>query len=153
LISHDIEIWRESVLETLPDEFMSVPDFSRSWVALLLEHKRLIKLLTILYTMLEQNASLEALIQFKHKLLAEMGTASEKLIKILPFNSFEAVGEFLSTHIALIIGFYPLIDLAPKQKEAMEVVGMDTTPEFNSGMLIRATESLLQGLTDNKKTI
>lgn len=148
LLKYDIVNWRVRVLETFPDELISIQEFAEQWVELLLEHKRLIKLFTILYTMLEKNASLEALIGFKKKSLAELETASEKLVKVLPFTSPEAVGEFLSTHIALTLGSYQMIDLAPKQKEAMEAVQMDTNPETFKGMLIRATESLLRGLMD-----
>jgi hypothetical protein len=49
-----------------------------------------------------------------------------------------------------MIGSYPMIDLAPKQKEAMQVVGIDTTPENIKGELTHATESLLRGFTESK---
>jgi AcrR family transcriptional regulator len=146
LISHDIEIWRNHVLETFPDEIIPVQEFAERWVNLLLEHARLIKLFTILYTVLERNASLEALIAFKQKTLEELNIVAEKLAKVLPFTSFEAIGEFLNTQTSLTLGSYPMIDLAPKQKEAMEAVGMDTDPGIYKSMLIHATESLLQVL-------
>ena len=50
--------------------------------------------------------------------------------------------------IALMFGVYPTLDLAPKQKEAMEAVGMETERENVKGMLIHATASLLRGLTN-----
>jgi AcrR family transcriptional regulator len=151
LISHDIEIWRNHVLETFPDEFIPAQEFAERWVNLLLEHTRLIKLFTILYTMLERNASMEALVAFKQKILGELGIVSEKLAKVLPFTSLEAIGEFLNTQTALTLGSYPMIDLAPRQKEAMEAAGMDTNPEIYKGMLIHATESLVQGLTNSEE--
>jgi AcrR family transcriptional regulator len=151
LLSHDIEIWRNHVLETFPDEFIPAQEFAERWVNLLLEHARLIKLFTILYTMLERNASMEALVAFKQKTLGELGIVSEKLSKVLPFTALEAIGEFLNTQTALTLGSYPVIDLAPRQKEAMEAVGMDTNPEVYKDMLIHATESLVQGLTNSEE--
>ena len=148
MLSYDIANWRDRVLEIFPDEFISIEEFAGKWVNLLLDNSRLIKLFTILYTLLEQNASLEALIGFKQKMVVELETVSERLTKVLPFASLEAVSEFLTTQTALTLGSYPMINLAPKQKQAMDTVGMDSNPETFKGMLIHATESLLRGLAE-----
>ncbi len=113
---------------------------------LLLAHKRLIRLFTILYTLLEQNASLEALTAFKQKTVEELGLVAAFLAGVLPFPSAAAAGEFLIAQSSLAIGSYPMMDLTPKQTAAMQAVGMDTDPAYYIEMLRHSIQLLLQGM-------
>ncbi len=145
LMKHDITAWREDFLENFAavnPSFPEVPDFS---VESILKHKRMVKLFTILFTLLEPNSSLEALTAFKKKITDEIGMVAQVLSTALPFRSVEAAAEFLSTLSFLVIGSYPMMDLTQKQKEAMATIGMDTNPEFYRGRLVQATELLLRG--------
>jgi hypothetical protein len=64
---------------------------------------------------------------------------------VFPFPSVEAAVEFLSAQSSLAIGAYPMMDLTPRQKEA---VGVDTDPAFYMERLSHAIEFLLRKLTD-----
>ena len=150
LIIHDIEHWQNQVINHFPDEYISAQEFSSQWVELFLEHNRMLKLFTILFTMLEQHASMEALINFKKKLMMMFGTITQKLMKVLPFTSDEAAAEFLSAQIALALGSYSTINPTPKQQEAMQAAGMAFHPEKAKDMLVNATGLLLHGFTENK---
>jgi len=149
LIKHDIEAWRADVLENFTPEDKSLRELAEAWVDLALKYKRMVKLFTILFTLLERNASLEALTAFKGKINEEIGSVAQFLSTTLPFTSVEAAAEFISVQSSLAIGTYPMMELTPKQIEAMQTIGMDTSPECYRDRLMRATELLLQGLMGN----
>jgi len=148
LMKHDIVAWRVDVLENFTDGNLTPGQAAEIMVALILKHKRMVKLFTILFTLLEPNSSLEALTEFKRKINQEIGTVAQYLSTVLPFPSVEAVAEFLTTLSSLVIGSYPMMDLTPKQMEAMEAIDMETSPEFYKERLVHATELLLRGLTE-----
>jgi AcrR family transcriptional regulator len=150
LLKHDIANWRKDVLENFTCENKSLSELAEAWVDLVLKHKRMVKLFTILFTLLERNSSLEALTVFKQKITEEIGMVAQFLSTTLPFSSSEASVEFVFAQSYLTIGAYPMLDLTSKQKEAMGAIGMDTNPEYYRERLVHATELLLEGLTDGK---
>jgi AcrR family transcriptional regulator len=147
LLKHDMANWRSDILETLSEKDLSVAEFADLWVALLLKHKRMVKLSAILYTLLEPNVSLEALIAFKRKILDEVAMIVEHLTMVLPFESAEVATEFLFTQLALAIGAYPMTDLTANQKEAMDVTGMGFDPKYFKAVFAKSIRLLLHGLT------
>ena len=149
LIKHDITVWREDILENFVDGNPSLHEVAVISVDLILKHKRMVKLFTILFTLLEPNSSLDALTAFKRKINEEIGMVAQFLSTVLQFPSVEAAAEFLSTQSYLAIGAYPMMDLTAKQIEAMETIGMETSPEYYRGRLVYATELLLQGFSNN----
>lgn len=148
LLKHDIVAWREDVLENFTVENKSSRELAEAWVDLVLKNRRMIKLFTILFTLLERNASLEALTAFKQKINEEIGVVAQFLSTTLLFPTVEAAAEYISAQSSLAIGSYPMLDLTPKQIEAMQAIGMDTSPEYYKVRLVHATELLLQGLRD-----
>jgi AcrR family transcriptional regulator len=148
LLKNDIAAWRQDVLENFTTKNTSLHDMADAWVNLVLKRKRMVKLLTILFTLLEENSSLEALTAFKRKSTEEIDRVAKHLSTVLPFPSMEAAAEFVSTQSSLIIGAYPMLDLTAKQEEAMQAIGMDTSPGYYRKNLVHAIELLLRGLTD-----
>jgi AcrR family transcriptional regulator len=148
LLKHDLANWRMDLLASLSKSTYTIPEFSELCLNLLLKHKRMIDLFTLLYTILEQNASLEALTAFKRNVMEELGVTVEHLTRALPFKSPEAAAEFVFAHTSLAIGMYPLMNLSPQQKQAMDTVGMVSDPEYFRGILLNSIESLLCGLTE-----
>ncbi|MGD8404851.1 MAG: TetR family transcriptional regulator [Anaerolineales bacterium] len=149
LMKHDIAVWRADVLENFTNGNMSPSEAAEIIVALILKHKRMVKLFTILFTLLEPNSSLEALTAFKLKINQEIGTVAQFLSTVLPFHSLEDAAEFLTALSSLVIGSYPMMDLTPKQIKAMQSIDMDTSPEFYRDKLVHATELLLRGFMEN----
>jgi len=152
LMKHDITVWRKDILDNFADGNPSLHEVAEICVDLILKHKRLVKLFTILFTLLEPNSSLEALIAFKQKINEEIGMVAQFLSTVLPFPSIEAAAEFLTTQSSLVIGSYPMMDLTLKQIEAMQTIGMETNLEYYRGRLVHAIELLLQGLTENSNS-
>ena len=146
LLQSDIRAWRGEVCERFGDEPLSAGSFAQTWVDLLLKHPRMLRLFAILYPLLEPNASLEALTEFKKAMLAEMDLIGEKLGRVYAFATPEAVSEFISVQTALAIGAFPMINLTEKQKEAMQQAGMPMDEAYFRGVLQHAVEMLLLGL-------
>ncbi len=145
LLKHDIENWRKDVQENFNVSGVSSREAAECWVDIELNHARMVKLLTILFTLLEANASLDALIAFKQKLIEEIGQVAQFLSAALPFPSLAAASEFVFAQSSLMIGTCPMLHLTPKQVEAMRAIGMETTPEHYRDQMIHATQMLLQG--------
>ena len=150
LLKHDLVIWREDVLENFTPEDKSLHALAEVWVDLGLKYPRMLKLFTILFTLLERNASFEALTAFKGKITEEIVRVAQFLSTTLPFPSVEAAAEFVFTQSSLTIGTYPMMDLTPKQIEAMGATNMETSPEHYRERLVYATELLLRGFIESK---
>jgi len=147
LIKHDIAKWRDEVVDTFKNKRRSLKEFSKMWVDIQIKHKRMIELLTILYTTLEKNSSLQSLISFKKKTLGEFGLLAEVLMDILPSFTMETMYEFLFSQLALSIGTCPMLNLTEVQKEAMDTVGMVSDPQFYKTIYSNSVEYLIQGLS------
>jgi len=150
LMKHDIVLWRKDIFEEFANDPPSLREVAEISVELILKHRRMVKLFTILFTLLEPNASLEALTAFKGKINEEIGIVAHFLSMVLPFPSVEIAVEFLSTQSSLVIGSYPMMDLTPKQIEAMDAISMETSPEFYRERLVHATELLLRGMAKSQ---
>jgi TetR/AcrR family transcriptional regulator len=148
LMKHDIADWCKDVLENFTGKYASLHDTAEVWVDLALKRERMVKLFTILFTLLEENSSLEVLTEFKRKLTEEINTVAQFLSTALPFPSIEAAAEFVFIQSSLTIGSYPMLDLTSKQIKAMQTIGMTTNPEYYRQRLVHAIELLLQGLTN-----
>jgi AcrR family transcriptional regulator len=146
LIKFDIIHWRENIVKTFANyQFTSAQTFTTVWVDLALQNKRMIKLFAIVYTLLEENSSLKALTGFKQTIGMELVLVAEFLSNILPFSSTQNAAEFLQMQTSLTIGAYPLIDLTPKQKTAMDNVGMISDAAYAKELLIKSIAYLLEG--------
>lgn len=148
LLKCDLADWRKDVLESFSGDGITIDEFLDTWVNLLLKHKRMIALFSIVYTVLEQNASLKSLIAFKQNIMQELNILAAHLTQLLPFKSSEAVFEFLFAQTALLTGICPMLDLTPKQKEAMDTVGMVSSPEYFMEILSNTTASIIKGLSE-----
>ena len=146
LLAHDISMWREDIQDNLPEPESSPHDFAKRWVALLSKRRRMLQLFAILYTILEKNASLEALIEFKKSIQAELNIAIAMMVSFLPALTPEKASEFLQASLSLSIGIHPLMDLTEKQKEAMTKVGMPYSAAQYQAVWEHSIESLLRGL-------
>lgn len=145
LTKHDIAEWRKDVLENFTGNYRSLYEASEAWVNLALKRKRMVNLFTILFTLLEENSSLEVLTEFKKNLAEEISVIAQFLSRVLPFPSVDAASEFVSIQSSLIIGSYPMLDLTSKQKEAMQAVAMETDSAYYNKRLVHAVEWLLRG--------
>lgn len=143
LLQQDIAAWRQDIAKTFDGWSGGSREFAEKWVHTLLKHRRLLQLFTILYTLLEPNATPEALTQFKQASAREIAQAAGLLADLLPFSTEEEAVEFVFAQSWLAIGAYPMLALTPKQEDAMQIAGLSTDPGTYRNMLVHSVERLL----------
>jgi hypothetical protein len=146
LLEHDVTSWREALQKKAPTHALSADDFAALWVQVLLERPRLLQVFAILYTLIEKNATLEALTDFKKSIYAEQEFAIGMMMTYYPTLSAEDANEFLQASLSLAIGMHPLLDMTEKQINAMKTNGMIYSADSYQQIWIHSTESLLNGL-------
>ncbi len=94
--------------------------FVYSWTEIIMRHPRFMKLLSMLYIVIEQNSDLEALVNFKNKLVPYSKTAV-KIIRhnFTDFSNSDAI-KVLDYAISLILSRYPICYPAKIQRLAVE---------------------------------
>jgi TetR/AcrR family transcriptional regulator len=143
LLQNELSQWHRTLRELLVQPDLDPARCAECWIASLFQHPRLLRLLTLLYTLLEPQASLEALCAFKQAIKAEMDQMAALLCQRGPFQRVEAATAFILSQFALMIGFYPLLELNDRQQTAMARAGMLLDSVSYRQMLTRATEALL----------
>lgn len=147
LLTHDLIRFRRALARAhRPGMVASVKAFAGAWTKTLIEHERLLKLFSILYTSLEKNASLESLTRFKKTAKDELATLAGLLCSAFPALTPEQAGKFLHLQGALAIGLYPMARPSDVQREAMQRAGFDQIGIDFEAHLRGAIEHLLHGL-------
>lgn len=95
-------------------------EFALIWTKILMKHPRFLKLFSLLYMIIEQNADLEALVNFKNGLLPASENALKIIRKNFPEFSDQEAGKVLDYAMSLIISRYPICYPAEIQKRAVE---------------------------------
>lgn len=140
----EINAWIKDLENRTEDVIINdIHDFSTQWVNSLNNHKRHLELLSLLFTVIERNATIENLITFK-KQLAE---SNERLFLILkekfPKLSDFDISQFLTFYIAMATGLNPLCHPTEKQVQAMKEINYpENIPEFDQ-MIIRFLKQTL----------
>jgi len=104
---------------------LSREDFCRVFTQAYMKSDRLLKLMSILYSSLEKNSSLEKLTDFKRNLIGFMEPIYAFIEKFFPQASPEEIQTFIATSSAFVLGLYPSTHATDKQKEAMRLSGYD----------------------------
>lgn len=147
LLKHDVVLLRKDLEKAYrKNKIYSVKEFASVWGKTLLKHERLLSLLTILFTSLEKNSSMQSLIDFKKKTGDELKEFSDLLCGVFPTLTSEKAAEFMHMQMALAIGLYSMANLSEVQKKAIEQSGTDHYI-VDFGVCFQETvEYLLQGL-------
>jgi AcrR family transcriptional regulator len=137
IIIDEINLWIDDLEKrTMNVSVNDIHTFSKEWVNSLLSNKRHLELLSLLATVIEQNATLDNLITFKNQ-LANSNKRLVSIIKIkFPCLSEEDIFKFLTYYVAMATGLNPICHPTKKQIEAMH--GSDypaVIPEFEDMIL------------------
>lgn len=92
--------------------------FCRIWAETLSEHDRFLKLLSLMFTVIENNVKIETLIDFKNSLYALIGEAYYVFQHNFPDMSEEEISKLLNIFFSMVIGTYPMASPTAIQKEA-----------------------------------
>jgi len=124
LLLMDVIAWIEDV-NAFTEKYtvLTKEEYCREFVRTYANNDRLLRLMSILYSLLEKNCSQEKLTEFKRNLIGFMEPLFMSVKKFFPDSSDEAIEAFLSTTSSFILGLYPETHLSEKQLIAIEQSG------------------------------
>ncbi|TSB45556.1 TetR/AcrR family transcriptional regulator [Alkalicoccobacillus porphyridii] len=117
--------WISDVKETFTTKMDDIESFSQQWAEVAYRHKRFLKLISMLFTMIERNVSLERLIDFKQNYRVAMAELHDSLKLVFPEWKDETIIRFFELQSNYVIGLFPYTSPTPIQKEAMEKSGLN----------------------------
>jgi len=119
-LKDDISIWKNELIETIDiNKSYSIDEFVDFWVDLQLKHKRFLELLSLLYTSLEKNISMEHLVLFKRDVVNNILDLSKILIVLFPKLSEKDISDFINLQFSSAIGLYQMTNLSETQKKVL----------------------------------
>ncbi|TGN17270.1 TetR/AcrR family transcriptional regulator [Leptospira idonii] len=143
----DYEIWFHDLRKYLETkETINPSDFSQWFVDSFEDHSRFLKILPIVPTILEKNASLETIREFKRSLKDQLTAILPLLSKTLKLKSEEEGFLFLMQCHALAIGAWSHGFPSPLVKEAQEEEGLEMF-HINYAQFVKSSiDTLLRGM-------
>jgi len=99
-------------------------DFALLWAKILYRHERLLKLCSILFSIIEKNVSVPCLAEFKRQLFVGIESLCPLMKRIFPDFTAEQILLFLDYQLHHIAGLYPSTVLNETQKEAIRLSGI-----------------------------
>lgn len=143
----EINLWKNDIIkhiDIIPDN--NPRAFAAMWAEETTIHINLIRLFTLLFGVIERNVGLENLVDFKKKLLVTNTQLIERINKYFENLTSTQIADFLTYHISLSIGLYPMCHPSDRQLEAMTISGFKmSTLDFES-YLANAIEIYIQSL-------
>lgn len=148
IIMDDLSKWTKNLNNKFADaENPSIKNFSLLWVESLEENKEMIKILSILYTIIEKNVTVERLTSFKIEFFKEMQEIFVLIKKIFPMLSQEKISKFLQMQLYFVMGLYPATTENAIQREAIAKAKIPYEQPDLSVILYEFTVMLLNNLT------
>ncbi len=153
VIVDEIRNWIKDLNKHITSDMTNdIESFSIKWATITYQHQRFLKLISILFTILERNVSLERLIEFKNEFAIETSRAFDAIRTAFPAWDNKKIRRFIDIQKHFAIGLYPTTTPAPIQREALEKSNMnfqfpDFIKEFSE--LIRFTIVYLSHDIDN----
>lgn len=125
--------WRDSINEYFnKTESLTKEEYARFLSDSLADRDNFIKLLSVHYTAIEKNCSLERLTKFKKNIAPVFLSLENSIHKFFPETPNEKNNTFIFLFFSLVHGLYPLTHPNENQKEAMlNAYGDYTVPDFH----------------------
>ena len=153
VIVDEIRDWIKDLNKHITSDMTNdIESFSIKWATITYQHQRFLKLISILFTILERNVSLKRLIEFKNEFAIETSRAFDAIRTAFPAWDNKKIRRFIDIQKHFAIGLYPTTTPAPIQREALEKSNMDFQfPDFikEFSELIRFTIVYLNHDVDN----
>lgn len=129
IISEDLTKWVDSLEAVFgaainPD----IEDFSKAWSESMFDQMEMIKVLSLLFSVIEKNVTVEKLVPYKIKFYAEMERILNLLGRIFPDLTSEQLRKILGMQMYFFMGLYPATTENEVQRQAYEKMGMPYDP-------------------------
>jgi AcrR family transcriptional regulator len=150
LLEQDVRTWQEKVTLSLENKSVSRANFVDLWLPLILDNPRLLRLFDILSTVLEENASDDAITKFKQSTNECMNSLSAQLVAAKIFQTEKSVVDFLMTNLALASGIQQKLNMPERIYQLSAELGMAMPKEYYLALLKESTETLFQYFAHKK---
>jgi len=124
IVQRDVAAWVADLETTFEGSgALSIEAFAQQWAACLSRHRRLVEMLSVLYSVIEKNVTAEKLAEFKAGFFDIIAQISDILRRVLPFLSEAQIQSFLQMQMYYATGLFPSTVQTDVQKEAMALIG------------------------------
>lgn len=132
IIVRDEKAWIEDIYNSFDlNVSYSIDAFADRWAKTLYKHERFIKLISILFSIIEKNVSLDKLVIFKKSIFKELVVVHKIIKHLVPVLSDEQINRFLGMQFYYVIGLYSVINETELQRKAIKKSGIPLqTPDF-----------------------
>ncbi len=129
IILKDVRLWINDLLINYEGKSnLSIEEFAGIWSKTIYEHKRLIGLFSILYSIIEKNVSVDKLANYKKELFEEFEKIYTLIGVILPNLPCSNIEIFLRMQLHYAMGLYPATQASEIQNEAIKKSGISHVP-------------------------
>lgn len=126
LLARELLSWQDSMIEVMnTTNKMTKEQYSTFLTETLLSHDKMLKLFSILFSVLEVNSSVEKLAEKFKKVTHVLDTIVASLDKYFPEAAPANKDTFVSAFSVYILGLYPISHLSQKQADAIQLSGVN----------------------------
>jgi AcrR family transcriptional regulator len=136
IIIEDIRKWVLDLREAFVEgEKHTTEEKAEIWAGVCYDNQEMIKVLSLMYTIIEQNVTVEKLTEFKRRFFDDMDQITNLVASILPQMPKKNIIKFLQYQMHYIIGFYPATLENEIQRRAIKRSGVPyEKPDFIKGL-------------------
>lgn len=128
LLKREYDAWIRELCEAMESKETMTDDEIADVLARTLDnHRQLLKIMSMNHYDLEENSRMELLVEFKVSYGNAMKTVMAMLAKFRKDMDIEKRREFVYSFFPFMFGIYPYTIVTGKQKEAMELAGVNYT--------------------------
>lgn len=129
ILLSDAEYWVTSLKNSFKlNKIYSISEVADIWVDTISKNYRLLNLYSMLFTTIEKNVTLQALVEFKKSFMKLQGLLLDLIEQLFPKAARKDIESFLINQLALALGLYPMCELCEIQIKAIELSGIKYTP-------------------------
>lgn len=126
LLKREYDLWIGQLKAAMEaHETMSDEEIADVLAGTLCDRRQLLKIMSMNHYDLEENSRMEQLVEFKVSYGNAMKTVMKMLTKFRPDMDEEKRQEFIYAFFPFMFGIYPYTVVSEKQKEAMEMAGVN----------------------------
>lgn len=125
VILDEVRDWIKDLEDNINDNMSGdIKGFSETWANITFRHIRLLKLMTLLFAILERNVPLDRLVKFKDDWFIETSKCFNIVRKAFPKWDAKTLRMFLDAAKNYAIGLFPMTSPSQIQREAVEASTM-----------------------------
>ena len=150
LLKEDLTEWVRVLRGWLDPGGLTVSEFAARWIDSLLEHRLMLRLLSILGTKLEAGSSVQALASFKRQMKVIHRSEIESLRAAFPELTVQGAHSLILLRSSLVVGAFPAMQPTQKQLDAMAEAEVAFEPEAYRDAMVGGVEAYLGSMIGEK---